>query len=727
MRSCDSEDSDEASDARNCVTKSTTQENCHSEHVANSYPRKRNPNRLPATLTGRKLVGSDWLLGNVVCSDDLAQIVRLHHTKSRQLLCLRILRDEHKANPNLQDLFRQSNDCWRTLDHNNIQAVHNPDEAGDQLVLENVVGPISDCLAFQPPLEQLISWLIDVSSALECFGCSTGLIHGSLSLNTLLVTRIGDIKLSPSGFDKQQECGLPQPTCNLTHHPPEMFSPEHFGKVGTQFDMFRFGMLAQDLLAGDSHGPTFTSRCKYLRREEIIASIVSPEPHARFESIFPHLPPKIAEILNACVEKEVRNRPQNFREIIACLRCEANAPLQGSSSGRNRQLTITKPTIVWSDVRNDTSSVRSRLPTSDDQPFRCRWLAAKTLVKSRWRMAVLTALAMVLLPVIAAMTGPWPSAPTEPAATQSPDLREPMPQSVATVPHVRSLLAELETSPTASILATESPVSTIDLIPAVACETVPESETVYAPAPTIVSESVAPPARGDSAPTRRPRFKPQILAVGKDCQAISVKVTDLLSKYWLTQSPHFSRTVNQSSPSSLEDPRLDFAKALLQIRHGARQDDRTIELLRKAINLAPPQFILAHRQLALCQIEKSEDTAALSTAVDLVSHISGETNAELIDESIEFAAEILGFVQGAADAEEIQHIYQHWESDLRSMAIGFHTDVDFDATQKSMRERTTAACKSNPALIRQQLAARFFEFEVDYDRRLVELSFDLVR
>ena len=95
---------------------------------------------------------------------------------------------------------------------------------------------------------------------------------------------------------------------------PAYMSPEQVmssAEVDQRTDIYSFGCVAFELLTGQ---PPFS---KQEARALLVAHVVEAPPVARLRQ--PHIPPALAELVRACLEKSVTDRPETATEVIAFL------------------------------------------------------------------------------------------------------------------------------------------------------------------------------------------------------------------------------------------------------------------------------------------------------------------------------------------------------------------------------------------------------------------------
>jgi serine/threonine protein kinase len=143
-------------------------------------------------------------------------------------------------------------------------------------------------------------------------GALLGLVHRDLTPSNILVSFEGDVKIVDFGIAKAEE-RVTQTQAGELKGKPGYMAPEQSrgGKVDARTDLFSFGVLMFELLAGRRPWPAKNAF------EAMIASATEPAP--ALASLRPTVSPLLAEIVHKCLEKSPDDRFSSATEIQARL------------------------------------------------------------------------------------------------------------------------------------------------------------------------------------------------------------------------------------------------------------------------------------------------------------------------------------------------------------------------------------------------------------------------
>lgn len=213
--------------------------------------------------------------------------------------------------------FQREAKLLASLNHPNIGAIYGFEESAgtNVLVLELVEGEtLADQLKRGPiPVEESLKLALQIAEALEA-AHEKGVIHRDLKPANIKVTPDGKVKVLDFGLAK---AFAPEQTdINLSNSPTisqaatmqgvilgtaAYMSPEQArGKaVDRRTDVWAFGCVLFEMLTGKS---LFSAD----NVSQTLARVLERQPD--FSSLPPNLHPKVAEMLERCLEKEAKNR-----------------------------------------------------------------------------------------------------------------------------------------------------------------------------------------------------------------------------------------------------------------------------------------------------------------------------------------------------------------------------------------------------------------------------------
>jgi serine/threonine protein kinase len=221
------------------------------------------------------------------------------------------LRPEHG------ERLRREARALAALNHPNILTIHELGEAYGQpfLVLEWVGGgTLSDRPLTQPASEQeFFDMAMPVAEALAA-AHDHGIVHRDVKPANVLVSEDGRLKLADFGLAKVREFDSDATRTAAAIGTVAYMSPEQANgdEIGPASDIFSFGVLAYELLAGErpfrGPGPAV-----------VISRLVSGR-HAPLREVRSDIRDELAGIVERCLEKQPQARFQNGRELISALR-----------------------------------------------------------------------------------------------------------------------------------------------------------------------------------------------------------------------------------------------------------------------------------------------------------------------------------------------------------------------------------------------------------------------
>jgi len=251
----------------------------------------------------------------------MGEVYRAHDSKLGRDVAIKAMPPEFSRDPDRVSRFQREARMLASLNHPNIAAIHGLEESGGTqfLVLELVEGEtLSEHIVGAPcrapeKIDELLKIALQIAEALEA-AHEKGIIHRDLKPANIKVTPEGKVKVLDFGLAKafageQAEVNLSNsPTLSNTATQQGVIlgtaaymSPEQArGKpVDKRADIWAFGCVLFEMLTG---------RAAFSGRDvsEILASVIRSEPD--WTKLPANLHWRIRELLERCLEKEVRNR-----------------------------------------------------------------------------------------------------------------------------------------------------------------------------------------------------------------------------------------------------------------------------------------------------------------------------------------------------------------------------------------------------------------------------------
>ncbi len=210
----------------------------------------------------------------------------------------------------------------------------------------------------RPPLGCVVSWALDVARGLSA-AHEKGIVHRDLKPENVLVDFKGNAKIADFGLVRwiYPEAAAPSsaadggPGGELTrsgfivgtvgYMSPEQVRGE---KVGIESDLFVFGIVLYEMLAG-------TSPFARDDADATFAAILSDDAPP-LESMVPRVPPRLTRLVAACLQKEPRKRPRSAAELVKALERE-NDEIKARRPGSDLRPSAVLPVITAAPARRE--------------------------------------------------------------------------------------------------------------------------------------------------------------------------------------------------------------------------------------------------------------------------------------------------------------------------------------------------------------------------------------
>ncbi|MEM8963076.1 MAG: protein kinase [Acidobacteriota bacterium] len=206
------------------------------------------------------------------------------------------------------------------------------EDEGDWIVMEFVDGPtLSHRIALSAPLPigDVIEWTRQIADGLaEAHG--KGILHRDLKAENVMIPPSGHVKIVDFGLAKPLDDpgALTLSKTGVIIGTARSMSPEqvHGRDLDGRADLFSLGVLLYEMLTGRS---PFASRSPVATMTRLAS-----EPHQPVQVSAPHVPDRLAILLDRLLEKEPDQRPANARVLAAEL---ADMSLEWSSTTRRER------------------------------------------------------------------------------------------------------------------------------------------------------------------------------------------------------------------------------------------------------------------------------------------------------------------------------------------------------------------------------------------------------
>ena len=254
----------------------------------------------------------------------MGEVYRAEDTNLSREVAIKVLPEQFTKDPQRLARFEREAKLLASLNHPNIAAIYGFEEADDVrfLALELVLGEtLAEKVAKGPvPVEEVLEVCRQIAEGVEA-AHEKGVIHRDLKPANVKVTPEGKVKILDFGLAKAFEDEIP--AADISQSPTlteEMtragvilgtaayMSPEQAKgeAVDKRADIFAFGCVLYELLTGKRtfDGKTIT---------ETLAKILEGEPN--WAALPDTTPLRIKELLQDCLQKEVRNRVHDVSQL----------------------------------------------------------------------------------------------------------------------------------------------------------------------------------------------------------------------------------------------------------------------------------------------------------------------------------------------------------------------------------------------------------------------------
>ena len=253
----------------------------------------------------------------------MGQVYQATDTKLNRQVALKILPEAFATDPDRLARFQREAQVLASLNHPNIAQIHGIEEQDDTraLVLELVEGPtLAERISKGPiPIDEALPIAKQIAEALEA-AHEAGVIHRDLKPANIKVREDGTVKVLDFGLAKALDpspTGDPSQSPTLTAAATQMgvimgtaayMSPEQArGKpVDKRADIWAFGVVLYEMLSGQ----------RLFQGDDVsltLAKVLETDP--TWEALPSASPPRIANLLQRCLQKDPRQRVQAIGDV----------------------------------------------------------------------------------------------------------------------------------------------------------------------------------------------------------------------------------------------------------------------------------------------------------------------------------------------------------------------------------------------------------------------------
>jgi len=264
----------------------------------------------------------------------MGEVYRAKDTKLKREIALKVLPDSFAGDPERMARFQREAEVLAALNHPNIAQIYGIEDRA--LVMELVPG---ESPKGPLPLDTALNYAKQIADALEA-AHEKGIIHRDLKPANIMITPAGVVKVLDFGLAAVAQSSDPS---DPAHSPTLTISPTRAGMIlGTagymspeqargkavdkRADIWAFGVVLYEMLTGDQlfHGDTIS---------DTLAAVLKTEPDLT------HVPTKVRRLLEACLQKDPKQRLQaigDWRLALTDVQPQVTAPLALNRASRSR-------------------------------------------------------------------------------------------------------------------------------------------------------------------------------------------------------------------------------------------------------------------------------------------------------------------------------------------------------------------------------------------------------
>jgi eukaryotic-like serine/threonine-protein kinase len=254
----------------------------------------------------------------------MGEVYRAKDSKLKREVALKVLPDLFAGDPERLARFEREAKVLASLNHPNIAQIYGVEERA--LVMELVEGRT---LHGPLPLETALNYVRQIADALEA-AHDKGIVHRDLKPANIMITPAGVVKVLdfglaavPQSFDPSNPANSPTLTISPTRAgmivgTAAYMSPEQArgNAVDKRADIWAFGVVLYEMLTGK---PLFEGETV----SDTLAQVLTKEPD------WEQVPARVRRLLEACVQKDARQRLQalgDWRLLLTDGQPQATAP-----------------------------------------------------------------------------------------------------------------------------------------------------------------------------------------------------------------------------------------------------------------------------------------------------------------------------------------------------------------------------------------------------------------
>jgi eukaryotic-like serine/threonine-protein kinase len=313
---------------------------------------------------GHLLVLHNYIIQDKIGEGGMGTVYRAFHQRMKRHVALKVISPQIAKDAHTLKRFLREVEAAAKLQHPNIVAAHDADEAKGLsfLVMEFVEGaPLSNVIRNKGKLsvKQSVDLIVQAAHGLQ-YAHEHGVVHRDIKPSNLLVTKTGDVKVLDLGLAR---IGHTEPVEELTHTGAVMGTPDYMApeqsldskRADARSDVYSLGATLYSALTGQPmYDGTMINR--------LVKHREAPIPTLR------HISEDLDDIFQRMVAKNPDDRYQTMADVIRALE-----PIRGSSATvpieDDGPMTLTSETKIIPDhVDQSDSARRMDSPTESSPP-----------------------------------------------------------------------------------------------------------------------------------------------------------------------------------------------------------------------------------------------------------------------------------------------------------------------------------------------------------------------